>query len=681
MSLPVESPAANAPPRAVRWAGLALVLALLAAYSNSFSGPFIYDDRLAIAENPTIRQLWPPWTALSPPHGGMTVEGRPILNLSFAINYAMGGDDVRSYHAVNFLIHALAALVLFGLARRTFLQPALRERFGSASLPLGFAIASLWALHPLQTEAVSYLVQRAESLMALCYLLTLYCFVRGVQSTRPTTWFARAVIACFLGVGTKEVIVSAPLVVLLYDRTFGAGTFRAAWQRRRILYLALVATWIPLGWLVVTTGGNRGGSMGFGIGVSWWEHTLTQFEAITRYLGLALWPHPLVFDYGAGWLRPPTEILLFAAPVVLLVAGTALALRHRPAPGFLGASFLAILSPTSAMPQLVQIVVEHRMYLPLAAMLSLLVPGFYLLGGRRALAGSMIAAVALGGLTFQRNSDYQSEILMWQDTIAKRPTNAMAHCALGVALANHGRVTESLPVFEAALRLEPDYAFALCGLGNSLTELGRPTEAVAQLELALHFDPKLPEAHLNLGLALNRLGRLDEALPHFEVAVQLKPALAEAQNALAAALARRGETASAVQHWDEALRIKPGYSDAAFNLAISLLRSGRLPEATARFDAAIRLNPDDLPARLLWSNTLAATGNLPEALGQCEASLRLRPDSPEAHYLHGNILAAAGRVPDAIHAYEEALRLRPDYPEARTKLALATAELPALPGR
>lgn len=677
----VASPVANSPPRAVRWAGFALVLALLAAYANSFSGPFLYDDRLAIAENLTIRQLWPLWTALSPPHGGMTVEGRPLLNLSFAINYAIGGDNVRNYHALNLLIHALAALTLLGLVRRTFLQPALRERFGSAALPLALTIAALWALHPLQTEAVTYIVQRAESLMALCYLLTLYCFVRGVQSTRPAGWFALAILACLAGVGVKEVIVSAPLVVLLYDRTFVAGTLRAAWQPRRRFYLALAATWIPLGWLVATTGGNRGGSMGFGIGVSWWEHTLTQFEAIARYLGLSLWPHPLVFDYGAAWLRPSTEILLFAAPVVLLVAGTAFALRHRPAIGFLGASFLAILSPTSLMPQLVQIVVEHRMYLPLAAVLSLLVAGLYLLAGRRALAVSMITSLALGGLTFRRNYDYQSEILMWQDTVAKRPTNAMAHCALGVALADYGRVTESLPVFEAALRLEPDYAFAHCGIGNSMTELDRPAEAVTHLELALRFDPKLPEAHLNLGLALNRLGRFDEALPHFEAAVRLKPALAEAQNALAAALARRGETASAIPHWEEALRVKPGYTDAACNLAITLVRSGHLPEATARFEAAIRLNPANLPARLLWSNTLAAIGHLPEALAQCEATLRLRPDSPDAHYLHGNILGAANRVPDAIHAYREALRLRPDYPEARTKLALATAELPAPPGR
>ena len=176
----------TSPFSASRWAillaGSLVVFAALAAYHNSFSVPFIFDDIQSIPENPAIRRLWPPGPVLSlPQDGGLTVSGRPLLNLSLAINYAVGGLTVRSYHALNLAIHVFSGLTLFGIMRRTLLQPALRPRFGSAALPLALAVALLWTLHPLQTEAVTYVVQRAESLMGLFYLLTLYCSIRGTE--------------------------------------------------------------------------------------------------------------------------------------------------------------------------------------------------------------------------------------------------------------------------------------------------------------------------------------------------------------------------------------------------------------------------------------------------------------------------------------------------------------------
>jgi hypothetical protein len=165
---------------------LLVVAAGLLAYHNSFTGPFIYDDGPSIRENPTIHQLWPIWQALSPPHSGaITVEGRPLINLSFAINYALGGYHVWGYHALNLTIHILAGLTLLGIVRRTLLQPRLRERFGAAANGLALATAVLWTVHPLQTESVTYIVQRAESMMGLFYLLTLYCFIRSAESPQP----------------------------------------------------------------------------------------------------------------------------------------------------------------------------------------------------------------------------------------------------------------------------------------------------------------------------------------------------------------------------------------------------------------------------------------------------------------------------------------------------------------
>ena len=198
---------------------LLVVVAGLAAYHNSFTGAFVFDDLPSITENITIRHLWPLTGPLTPPHGGgLTVEGRPLINLSLALNYAVGGLNVWGYHAFNLAVHILAALVLYGIVRRTLLTERLRGRFGNAAAGLALAVALIWVVHPLQTEAVTYIVQRAESLMGLCYLLTLYCFMRGAVPGATKLWQVGAVAACAMGMASKEVMISAPIIALLYDR-------------------------------------------------------------------------------------------------------------------------------------------------------------------------------------------------------------------------------------------------------------------------------------------------------------------------------------------------------------------------------------------------------------------------------------------------------------------------------
>ncbi len=162
-------------------AAAAVAIVVVAAFYNSYHGQFIFDDQRAIAENTSIRHLWRLGTVLNPPSDkGQTVGGRPLLNLSLAINYALDKLRTRGYHAANILIHILAALALMGVVRRTLLLPSLRARFGRAATALGMAGALIWAVHPVQTESVTYIAQRAESMMGMFYLLTLYCAIRGM---------------------------------------------------------------------------------------------------------------------------------------------------------------------------------------------------------------------------------------------------------------------------------------------------------------------------------------------------------------------------------------------------------------------------------------------------------------------------------------------------------------------
>ena len=350
-----------------------IVLAGLAAYSDSFHGPFIFDDRSFI-EAPAARSLWPPGPILS--------GQRPVVQASLALNRIIGGPGATGYHLFNVAMHLLAALTLFGVVRRTLRMPALRGRFDEKTgAALAFCAALLWALHPLQTEAVTYVIQRTESLMALFYLVTLYCFIRAVKSPDRVAWHIAAVAACALGMGSKEVMVSAPLIVLLYERTFVAGSFREALRRHWGLYLGLAATWLILARSVLEAFGPRAQSAGFNLpGLTSLQYAQSEFGVILHYLRLAFWPAGLCLDYDWPIAKSAADIAPGAIVVGILLAATIWALVRRPVWGFAGAAFFLVLAPTSSIMPIKDLAFEHRMYLPLAALVATVVLAAYRIG-------------------------------------------------------------------------------------------------------------------------------------------------------------------------------------------------------------------------------------------------------------------------------------------------------------
>ena len=648
----------------------------LAAYHNSFSVPFVFDDIPAIVENASIRKLWPLGEVLAPgTHGGVTTSGRPVVNLSLALNYALSGSAVWSYHAVNLAIHLVAGLALFGLVRRTLLTPGLRDRFGSAALPLAFFTAALWLLHPLQTESVTYVVQRAESLVGMFYLLTLYCFVRGAGPGGRPRWMLGAAVSCLFGMATKEVMVSAPLIVLLYDRTFLSGTFRAAWAARARWHGALAATWVLLALLVMGTAG-RGGTAGFGTAVSSWSYALTQCRAITTYLGLSLWPHPLVFDYGLGTVRELTTVLPQALLVLVLLATTLVLIVRRPAAGFLGAFFFAVLAPSSSfVPVVTQTMAEHRMYLPLAAVITALVLAAHVWAGGRSLwFWGGVALVGLGA-TVARNQDYRSNLAIWADTAAKSPGNARAHNNLGQALFRSGRIQDSVTSYREALRLQPNYPETHYNLGVSLAQLGALPEAIGHYEAALRLQPDYPAAHNNFANTLVRADRVPEALRHYETAVRLDPAFAEAHGNLGNALLQSGEAEASVECFTRALALKPASSESHYNLGNAYATLNRMPAALDEYRAALRLQPDYADAHVNAGNALLQLGRAAEAVAAYERAVALRPDLAVARFNLASALLDLGRWADAIPHLERSLVLNPQSPDSHRALGFALQQL------
>ncbi len=662
----------NPPPPATPsrcWPTLAcasvLVATVCAIYANILSVPFLFDDGPAILRNPTIRSLWPLCETLSPPLSGAGVTGRPLVNLSLAVNYALGGLDVRGYHAMNVALHALAVLALWGVLRRT-----LRRLPGlvADAEPLAGGIALLWAVHPLLTESVVCVVQRNEILGGLFYLLTLYGFIRSVESGVATLrWQSAVVAACLLGMASKETVATAPLLVLLYDRTFAAGTFAAAWRQRKGFYLALAATWLLLVWLM-SGSHQRDGIVGFGLGMSSWDYLLTQCQALMTYLKLSFWPHPLIVDYGTAVSR--LSDVWWRGPIVLaLLGGTGWALWRRPVWGFVGAWFFAILAPSSSfVPLTTQTIAEHRMYLPLIAVLVLTAVALHRLAGRRSLIVCAVLAAGLGFATVQRNLDYGSELTLWSNLVGQQPENARAQASLGYYFARHEQWAEAAAHYAKAVRLVPGYADAHNDLGHVLTRLGRPAEALAHYETAQQLKPNDPVISASCGQALLGAGRPAEAIARFEVALRVQPGLTEARVGLGRVLAVLNRRSDAVVQFREGLRQDPASVALHANLADALFDLGQLAGAAVEYGRVLALQPDLADARHNLALTLVRLGRPAEAIPLYKQVLRQLPRSAQAHLNYALALEQTGKVAEAIAQDEEALQLNPELNAAREQL-------------
>jgi protein O-mannosyl-transferase len=687
VSVITKEPASmGAPPRWPRWLSAAgLVLSVALVYWNSLQAPFLFDDRGAVVNNPTIRHL-ASWAVFTPPSDGSTTTGRPMVNFSLAVNYAFGGTAVWGYHAFNAAFHALAALALMGIVRRTLSGPVLGDRLGAAAQPLAFLTALLWAVHPLQTESVTCVAQRTESLCGLFYLLTLYTFIRGAIPagrtsdlsdgfSRQRIWLSLSIIACLVGMGTKEVMVTAPVIVLLYDRTFIAGSFSAAWRRRWTWYLALAGTWLLLGWLVARVGGARGSSAGFGFGVSWWQYLLKQSEAILLYLKLCFWPHPLVLDYGTGVVRSVREVWWQGLGVVGLLAGTVWALRRKPALGFAGAWFFVILAPSSSIVPLVgQTMAEHRMYLPLAGVMSLAVVSVYQWSGARSLGVLGAVAAAFGAVAVVRNHDYHDPLRIWADSAAHYPQNARAHNNLAWALQMQGKPDEANAHFARAIELQPGYVSAHYNWGVALLDQKRTKEAITEFEIAVHLAPGHADAFVNLANALMQVQHAVEAVPLYEQALRLQPG-ADVHYDLGVALVAVGRGDEAAGHFRAALREEPALAEAHYQLALLADEAGRLVEAEREYGETLRLAPDHVASHGRLGLVLARGERLAPAAEHFRAVIRLQPEDADAHANLGNVLLLQGQAREAIGQYEEALRLRPGDARTRENLQIARESL------
>ncbi|MDB4916423.1 MAG: hypothetical protein JWM95_4067 [Gemmatimonadetes bacterium] len=716
MSAPRDR-ARNSGGRVELWTALILLLAAAVAYGPALSAPFIFDDVPSIQNNTSLRTLWPPGIALRPPGRGTALSGRPISNYSFALSAAAnrwigitpGSDkETRIYHITNVMLHVCSAFLLCGIVGRTLRTKGVSSKWRESAPGIAATIAALWMLHPLQTEAVNYLSQRTELLVSFFYLAVLYSAMRAWESEGWSAWSVVAVVASALGMASKEVMLTAPIAVVLYDKAFFVDAFKSPARRR--LYAALFATMAIAVALIVR--GGRSATVGFSGSITWYEYLYSQGWAISRYLLLALWPADLVIDYGRNGVRDssgvPGVILLS-----VLLAFTLWAWRHTRLRwlAFLCSWFFLTLAPSSSIvPIVTEIAAERRVYLALASVIIVLVIGAEFLFRRasppRHLRFVLVGVVSLCmvAATASRSQLYNDPEALWKDAVNKRPGTARAYEGLASVILNKDttRLREADELLSRAIALDSsapapfvsraaialkrrDFAAAEAFLGYALRvapddsaanqAFGETMSASSHSERAIVYLKRIADAAPSgaslqkLGTAYLISGRLDSAHSILARAVQLDSTNNLANQYLGATLVEMGRGEDAIAPLTRSMKIDSASGFTLSLLAVAYAESKRPELAMKAAGAAVALASRDAQTWAFAGRAAQYAGQYAQAVAYLKHAVRLDSADLEAPTRLAFVLGSTGHFADGVRILEQVLVKSPGYEPATLALA------------
>lgn len=565
-----------------------------AIYAGTLNAPFNFDDEIYLVKNPAIKDFG--FFLDSSRLDGITIDQdvkhnfilRPVAYLSFALNFSLHGLDVRGYHFVNLLLHIANTLLVYRFLGLTLRTPYMagRLRTGSVSsaalLPLGGAL--LFVSHPLQTQAVTYIIQRFVPLGCFFFLgaLVLYAQARLSESrSRSAVLLILSGGATLLAMNTKETSFTLPLVLLLYEFMFFTGSHKV----RLLRLLPFLSTMALIPWTVMGLVASKPGAnssllndpthlVNFS-GISRWEYLMTQFGVITTYLRLLFFPVGQSLDHNWS-LAPHFLSIQVLLPLLLLLTllGTSFHLWCRSASPDHGSPwhrlvafgilwFFVTISVESSIVPLDDLFVEHRIYLPsIGFFMALLAAGASGVTERslRPVQATLVAVTVLFSvLTVQRNILWADNVAIWSDAVAKSGGKDRTYNNLGYWLNQAGRYEEAVAVLQKGLELHPDYV----------------------------------KMYMNLGIALSGLNRLNEAIAANREALELTPDNPKIANNLATLYLRQGMVPEGHALLLKALEINPKYGTAYYNLGCLMAQEGRLDEAREALHMAERLSKDD----------------------------------------------------------------------------------------
>ena len=535
------------------------MLAVVAlAYAPSLRVPYLFDDHSALEENPYLGHPSAfGWLAHVPENSALIA--RPFLGWTFGVDALLFGGGVTGSHVVNLLIHLANVALVAALLRRALAHTSLADPLRTAT---ALAAALLWGVHPLNVQAVAYLIQRSESLATLLELLTLYAWIRSGERGASSGWLALACVAPFAAVATKEHGWIALLLPLLWAWIFVGRTPAQELRRLPVFYAAGAASWLLL--FALTWSGGRLLHVNAAPEIDAWTYFVNQPRVLSHYVRLFLFPDRQSFDYD--W---PVASLASAWPWLLawavLFAATAYAVWRRWPAGFAAALLFLSLSTTSSFLALPDLAFEHRFYLAGACAAALLVASLaYGLQARTwalraAAAGVAVAAVALGVRTAERCALFQSEMAVWREALERNPDQRRALSNVGGILLKQGRPAEALGYFRKVealgiperMRMRIHYQ-----TGNALLDLGRNAEARAYFEKALAEVRGEPgPLYVNLGHSYLREGNYADARKMFQHALSTLESDANLEFDFAYASLQLGEISDALRAYQLGLRL------------------------------------------------------------------------------------------------------------------------------
>jgi tetratricopeptide (TPR) repeat protein len=576
-----------------------IIIVAIIGYANTFQVPFYFDDQSSITDTPAIHSL----SSFFGKDGGYDfLPNRVVGYLTFALNYHAGGENVVGYHVFNLLIHIMNGLLVYALVRLTLRTPFI-VGLGTGDWGLTtqnsklktqnfipFFAALLFVSHPIQTQAVTYIVQRLTSMATFFYLAALVCHVRwrlarqaGAQFvSRPVLpWWLLSLSWAVLAMKTKEIAFTLPLTALLYEFAFfGRPRLR---RLPELAPLLLTLAIIPLTMLnILKPAGEVLSDVSKATvaqsALTRWEYLCTQFNVIVTYLRLLLFPVNQNLDYDFPVSRSLMEPRTFLSLLLLIsLLGFAVWLwqtRNSPQSPLPGPRsrlisfgifwFFLTLAVESGIIPIADVIVEHRLYLPSVGFFLALAAGGSLLAEKLKLSGRTAGVVLTGvvllltGATYSRNEVWRDWITLWSDTARKSPNNPRAFNCLGVGYQRQNHHEEAIREFLTSIRIFPGYAEGYYNLGVSYQALGRNEEAVSMYERSVALGLDAPQAFSNLGVNYASQGRFAQAVDAFTEAVRRAPDNIVMRRNLAGALMQQGRLAEAEREYHIVLRLSPG---------------------------------------------------------------------------------------------------------------------------
>jgi tetratricopeptide (TPR) repeat protein len=585
------SPSDNTRNGRQRWGAVAcrggiICLLTIAVYFPALRGGFIWDDDDHLTRNAAmdslsgLRQIW----------SSLAVSRYyPLTLTTFWVEHRCWGLNPLPYHAVNIVLQAVNAVLLWVLLRRLQVRGA-------------WLAAAFWAVHPVNVETVAWVTELKNTQSGFFFLLALLVFLRFEDGQR---WrdYAIALLCGVAAMLSKPSTVVLPVVILLC-----AWWRRGRWTRNDLLRIAPFVM-LAVGMSLLTLLEQRHHIEREY--ASDWTMTAAQRlilagHAVWFYAAKLLWPMNLCFIYPR-WELQVNDVMAWV-PLGGLAAGAAMLWHFRHTGwgraaifglGYFVVALLPVLGFFDIYFFRYSFVGDHFQYLASIGLVSLIVSGGEAIcerGGRWARDAGTVAASAvlftLGFCTWKQTHVYHDVETLWRDTLAKNPNAWLAHNNLGFALEYTGRIDEAIEHYHEALRLKPDVVEAHNNLGIALSESGHVTEGIKEYREGLRVNPRSPEAHYNLGNGLRSLGRPAEAVEEYKLALQYRPAYPEAHNNLGLALEDLGKPAEAREHYEEALQLEPDFAEARNNLGNIAFGLGRFPEAVQQYEQALQIKPD-----------------------------------------------------------------------------------------